>query len=153
MFRIRIHRIHRSFRTSERYGSGSGTSNHQAKIVRKHMISTVLLLLYDFLSVKNDVNVYLQKVISILKAIDKKSRIRIRISTKMSRLWNTAYKKECRSLVKRNGPHCKEKICRPIVGIYKSHSETWMWKLGLWPRSSFSGNICFEFSVKYLGSA
>ncbi len=22
-----------------------------------------------------------------------------------------------------------------------------MWKLGLWPRNSFSGNICSEFSV------
>ncbi len=27
-----------------------------------------------------------------------------------------------------------------------------MWKLGLWPRNSFSGNICFEFSVLALGS-
>ncbi len=35
----------------------------------------------------------------------------------------------------------------PILGIYKSLSETWMWKLGLWLRNSFSGNICFKFSV------
>ncbi len=28
-----------------------------------------------------------------------------------------------------------------------------MWKLGLWPRNSFSGNICFEFSVLFLCSA
>ncbi len=28
-----------------------------------------------------------------------------------------------------------------------------MWKLGLWPRNSFSGNICFEFSVLVLCSA
>jgi hypothetical protein len=34
------------------------------------------------------------------------------------------------------------RIWRPIVGIYKSHTETW-----LWIRSSFSGNICFKFSV------
>ncbi len=27
-----------------------------------------------------------------------------------------------------------------------------MWKLGLWPRNSFSGNICFEFSVLVLCS-
>jgi hypothetical protein len=27
-----------------------------------------------------------------------------------------------------------------------------MWKLGLWPRNSFSGNICFEFSVLALCS-
>ncbi len=38
-------------------------------------------------------------------------------------------------------------IDRPIVGIYKTLTDTWEWKLGLWPRSSFSGNICFEFSV------
>ncbi len=42
---------------------------------------------------------------------------------------------------------------RPFIcsmGIYKSLTHTWMWKLGLWPRkrrNSFSGNICFEFSV------
>jgi hypothetical protein len=27
-----------------------------------------------------------------------------------------------------------------------------MWKLGLWPRNSFSGNICFEFLVSVLCS-
>jgi hypothetical protein len=41
-------------------GSGYGSFNHQAKIVRKTLISTVLWLLYDFLSLKNVVNV-LQK--------------------------------------------------------------------------------------------
>ncbi len=38
------------------------------------------------------------------------------------------------------------------VGIYKSLIDTWMWKLGLWPCNSFSGNICFEFSVLCLCS-
>jgi hypothetical protein len=38
---------------STRYGSGS--FYHQAKIVRKTLIPTVLWLLYDFLSFKNDV--------------------------------------------------------------------------------------------------
>jgi hypothetical protein len=42
---------------SHKYGSGSGSFHHQAKIVRKTLISTVLSLFYDFLSVKNDVNV------------------------------------------------------------------------------------------------
>ncbi len=32
---------------------------------------------------------------------------------------------------------------RPIMGIYNSLKDTWMWKLGLRPRYSFSGNICF----------
>ncbi len=36
---------------------------------------------------------------------------------------------------------------RPIVGIYNSLTDTWMWKLGLRPRYSFSGNICFKFSA------
>ncbi len=40
---------------SQRHGSGS--FYHQAKIVRKTLIPTVLLLLFDFLFLKNDVNV------------------------------------------------------------------------------------------------
>ncbi len=36
---------------------GSGSFNHQAKIVRKTLIPTVLWLLYDVLSLKNDVDV------------------------------------------------------------------------------------------------
>ncbi len=39
------------------------------------------------------------------------------------------------------------RIGRPIVGIYKSLTDSWMWKLGLRPRYFFSGNICFEISV------
>jgi hypothetical protein len=41
-----------------RYGSGSGSGSfyHQAKIV-KNSIPTVFWLLYDFLSLTNDVNV------------------------------------------------------------------------------------------------
>ncbi len=35
----------------------SGYFCHQAKLVRKTLILTVLRLLYDFLSLKNDVNV------------------------------------------------------------------------------------------------
>jgi hypothetical protein len=31
------------------------------------------------------------------------------------------------------------RIGRPIVGIYKSLTDTWIWTLGLRPRSSFSG--------------
>jgi len=39
------------------YGSGSGSFYNQAKKLRKTLISTVLRLLYDFLSLKNGVNV------------------------------------------------------------------------------------------------
>ncbi len=42
---------------SHQYGSGSGSYYHLAKIVRKTLISTVLQLLYDFLSWKTNVNV------------------------------------------------------------------------------------------------
>jgi hypothetical protein len=59
-------------------GSGCGSFYHQAKIVRKIVIPTVLWLLYDFLSLKNDVNVpsktYKQKNLKITEEI---SRIRI----------------------------------------------------------------------------
>ncbi len=51
------------------------------------------------------------------------------------------------------GPHillyC---LCWPIVGIYKSLTYTWMWKLGTRPHSFISGNICFEFSVQCICS-
>jgi hypothetical protein len=36
---------------------------------------------------------------------------------------------------------------RPTVGIYNSLTDTQKWKLGLRPRYSFSGNICFKFSA------
>ncbi len=54
----------------------------------------------------------------------------------------------------RIGPHifCN-RIGRSIVGIFKSLTDTWMCKLGLWPPNSFSGNIIFEFSVLVLCSA
>ncbi len=42
---------------------------------------------------------------------------------------------------------------RPILEIYNSLTDTWMWKLGLRPRYSFSGNICFKFSAFCLCSA
>ncbi len=45
------------------------------------------------------------------------------------------------------------RIDRPMVGIYKSLTDTWIWKLWMRPRNSFSGNICFEFSVLCLCSA
>ena len=82
--------------TSQRYGSGSGSCSgfgsfyHQAKIVRKTLITTVLQLLFDFLSLKNTGNVNVlpsknnkQKTlinifVGILKVTDEKRRIRIR---------------------------------------------------------------------------
>jgi hypothetical protein len=36
-------------------------------------------------------------------------------------------------------------IGRPIMRIYKSITDTWMWKWGLRSHNSFSGNICFEY--------
>ncbi len=53
--------------------------------------------------------------------------------------------------IPRIGPHIScSRRGRSIVGIYKSLTDTWMWKLWLWLRHSFSGNICFKFSVLVL---
>jgi hypothetical protein len=50
--------------------------------------------------------------------------------------------------IPRIGPHISSSIKgRPIVGIYNSITDTGMWKLGLRPRYTFSGNICFKFSA------
>ncbi len=43
------------------------------------------------------------------------------------------------------------RIGRPMVGIYKSLTGAWMWKLGLRPRYSFSGNICFRIGRPMVG--
>ncbi len=56
--------------------------------------------------------------------------------------------------IPRIGPHItSSRIGRPMVGIYNSLTDTWMWKLGLSPRYSFSGKICFIFSAFCLCSA
>ncbi len=50
--------------------------------------------------------------------------------------------------IPRIGPHISSsRKGRPIVEIYNSLTDTWTWKLGLRPRYSFSGNICFKFSA------
>ncbi len=38
-------------------------------------------------------------------------------------------------------------------GIYESLTDTLMWKLGLWSRNSFLGNICFQFLVLVICNA
>ncbi len=38
-------------------------------------------------------------------------------------------------------PFLLEEICGPILGIYKSLTDTWMWKVGLRPRYSQKRNI------------
>ena len=56
--------------------------------------------------------------------------------------------------IPRIGPHIScSRIGGSIVWIYKSLTDTWIWKLRLWPRNSFSGNICFKFLVLVLCSA
>ncbi len=55
--------------------------------------------------------------------------------------------------IPRIGPHIScSRIGKSMVGIYKSITDTLMWKLGLWSRNSFSGNICFQFLVWVLCS-
>ncbi len=50
--------------------------------------------------------------------------------------------------IPRIGPHISSsRKGRPIMGIYNSLTDTWMWKLGLRPRYSFPGSICFKFCL------
>ncbi len=43
---------------------------------------------------------------------------------------------------------CCRKLCGQIVEIFKSLTDTWMWKLGLRPRNPFSGNREMGFSLQ-----
>ncbi len=43
---------------------------------------------------------------------------------------------------------CCRKIGGLNVGIYRSLTDTWMWKLGLRPRNSFSGNTEIQISLQ-----
>ncbi len=43
---------------------------------------------------------------------------------------------------------CCWKIGGPTVGINRSLTEAWIWKLGLRPRNSFSGNTWIEISLQ-----
>ncbi len=55
--------------------------------------------------------------------------------------------------IPRIGPHISSsRNGNSIVGIYNSLTDTWMWKLGLRPGFSFSGNICFQFPAFFLCS-
>ncbi len=48
--------------------------------------------------------------------------------------------------IPRIGPHISScRKGRPFMEMYNSLADIWMWKLGLRPRYSFSGNICFKF--------
>ncbi len=52
-----VFRIRKFLGDPDPLARGTGSFHHQAKIVRKNFISTLLWLLYDLLSLKNDVNV------------------------------------------------------------------------------------------------
>ncbi len=45
---------------------------------------------------------------------------------------------------------CCRKIGGPTMGIHRSLTDTWMWKLGLKPRNSFSENTKIEISLQCL---
>ncbi len=83
---------------------GSGSFHHKAKIAGKTLISTVLWLLNEFWSLKNDVNVPLFRIRirmflglpdphpdPLVRGMDQRIWVRIRIRTKMSRIHNTVF--------------------------------------------------------------
>ncbi len=47
---------------------------------------------------------------------------------------------------------CCREICGPILGIYKSLTDTWMWKLGLRLRNSQKRNTKMGFSLQIVQS-
>jgi hypothetical protein len=56
--------------------------------------------------------------------------------------------------IPRISPHIfLQKNRQTNLGIYKSLTDSWTWKLGLRLRKSLSGNICFKFWVLCLCSA
>ncbi len=84
---------------SQRHGSGTGSGSesfyHHANIARKTLIPTFMLLLFDFLPLKNDVNVPSKRnqqknfllnliFVGLLKVNDENGRIRIRIRGSIS---------------------------------------------------------------------
>ncbi len=82
---------------NQRHGSGFGSFYHQTKIVRKSLIPTVLLLLFYFLSLKNDLyvpsksnkqeNLIKKFFVGLLKVNDENWRVRIRIQIHYSDAW------------------------------------------------------------------
>jgi hypothetical protein len=50
-------------------------------------------------------------------------------------------------------PVLLQQICRQIVVMYNSITDTWMEEMGTRPHSLISGNICFEFSARCLCTA
>jgi hypothetical protein len=46
---------------------------------------------------------------------------------------------------------CCMEICGQILGIYKSLTDTWMWKLGLRPRNSQKGILKWDFFLAAYG--
>ncbi len=99
--------------------------HHQATIVRKTLVSNVLWLFYDILSLKTDVNIPSKRkkqknfrkkniFVALLQVTHEKSRIRIRKSvvririqsrTKISRIHNTEIKKSSIN-ISNNAPPC-----------------------------------------------
>jgi hypothetical protein len=50
-------------------------------------------------------------------------------------------------------PILLQEICGPILGIYKSLTDTWMWTLGLRPRNSQKRNTLMGFSLQCTSAA
>ncbi len=50
-------------------------------------------------------------------------------------------------------PNLLYRVCEPIVGIYKSLTDTLLKKLGMRPHSFILGNICFDFTGQCISNA
>ncbi len=125
---------------SQRYGSGS--FYHSASKVRKTLISTVLRLIYDFLSLTNEINVpsnsNKQKLffVDVLKVTDKNSRFRIRIH------YLEEWIRESGSVPKFHGSATLEATSSWFFSANGSYGLRELWLQCCGPESSWSSLLC-----------
>ncbi len=126
--------------------SGSGSFYHQAKKVRKTLISFILWLLLDFLSSGSTPTCHGSRTLILsLTAKNQYRKLETNIPRKGISRPMSQFPQSCvcerfiYSIPTIDLSIILQDICGPILGIYKSLSDT-LWKQGLRPRNSQKRN-------------